>query len=54
MVCPGVDCTIKYTPEDIALATVTVLRRTVPVAVPGITVIKIKKYIHLYLSGGFY
>lgn len=42
MVCPGVDCKIKYTPEDIALATVTVLRRTVPVAVPGIT----------FLSGG--
>ena len=42
MVCPGVKCSIKYTPEDIALATVTVLRRTVPAAVPGIT----------FLSGG--
>ena len=42
MVCPGVDCPIKYTPEEIAMATVTVLRRTVPAAVPGIT----------FLSGG--
>lgn len=42
MVCPGVDCTTKYSPEEIAHATVTVLRRTVPAAVPGIT----------FLSGG--
>ncbi|KAL2914754.1 Fructose-bisphosphate aldolase 4, cytosolic [Polyrhizophydium stewartii] len=42
MVCPGADCKIKYTPADIARATVTVLRRTVPAAVPGIT----------FLSGG--
>eukprot|EP00842_Homolaphlyctis_polyrhiza_P001960 jgi/Hompol1/2765/HPOL_001547-RA len=42
MVCPGQDCPIKYTPADIARATVTVLRRTVPAAVPGIT----------FLSGG--
>ena len=42
MVCPGVDCPTKYTSEQIALATVTVLRRTVPAAVPGIT----------FLSGG--
>jgi fructose-bisphosphate aldolase class I len=42
MVCPGQDCKKKYTPEEIALATVTVLRRTVPAAVPGIT----------FLSGG--
>ena len=42
MVCPGQDCKIKYTPKDIALATVTVLQRTVPAAVPGIT----------FLSGG--
>jgi fructose-bisphosphate aldolase class I len=42
MVCPGQDCPKKYTPEDIAHATVTVLRRTVPAAVPGIT----------FLSGG--
>ncbi|KXS11791.1 fructose-bisphosphate aldolase [Gonapodya prolifera JEL478] len=42
MVCPGQDCPKKYTPQDIALATVTVLRRTVPPAVPGIT----------FLSGG--
>jgi len=42
MVCPGQDCPKKYTPEDIAKATVTVLQRTVPVAVPGVT----------FLSGG--
>jgi len=32
----GFDCKKKYTPEDIARATVTALQRTVPVAVPGI------------------
>ncbi|EGF80173.1 hypothetical protein BATDEDRAFT_35107 [Batrachochytrium dendrobatidis JAM81] len=42
MVCPGADCKTKYSPADIARATVTVLRRTVPAAVPGIT----------FLSGG--
>ena len=42
MVCPGVDCKTTYSPRDIACATVTVLRRTVPAAVPGIT----------FLSGG--
>lgn len=42
MVCPGIDCTTKYTPDQIAQATITVLRRTVPAAVPGIT----------FLSGG--
>jgi len=42
MVCPGVDCPKKYTPQDVAHATVTALRRSVPVAVPGIT----------FLSGG--
>ena len=42
MVCPGQDCPQKYSPADIAAATVHVLRRTVPAAVPGIT----------FLSGG--
>ncbi|KAH6590355.1 hypothetical protein BASA50_009330 [Batrachochytrium salamandrivorans] len=42
MVCPGADCKTKYSAVDIARATVTVLRRTVPAAVPGIT----------FLSGG--
>lgn len=41
-VCPGQDCKTKYSPEQIGQATVTVLRRTVPAAVPGIT----------FLSGG--
>ena len=42
MVCPGQSCPRKYTPEEIALATVQVLKRTVPAAVAGIT----------FLSGG--
>lgn len=42
MVCPGQGCATKYTPEEVAQATVAVLQRTVPVAVPGIT----------FLSGG--
>lgn len=42
MVTPGQSCSKKYTPQDIAKATVTALQRTVPAAVPGIT----------FLSGG--
>ena len=42
MVCSGQDCPTKYTSRDIALATVQVLKRTVPAAVAGIT----------FLSGG--
>jgi fructose-bisphosphate aldolase class I len=42
MVLPGYDCPKKYTPEDVARATVTVFQRTLPVAVPGVT----------FLSGG--
>ncbi|KAJ3221422.1 hypothetical protein HK099_003544 [Clydaea vesicula] len=42
MVCPGQDCKKSYTPREIGEATVVVLRRTVPCAVPGIT----------FLSGG--
>lgn len=42
MVCPGQDCPKKYTPEEVGRATLTVLQRTVPAAVPGIT----------FLSGG--
>ena len=42
MVLPGVGCTKKYAPEDVAKATVTVFQRTLPVAVPGVT----------FLSGG--
>ncbi|KAI9173176.1 hypothetical protein H9P43_007307 [Blastocladiella emersonii ATCC 22665] len=42
MVCAGVDCPTKYTPEEVGAATATVLRRTVPAAVPGVT----------FLSGG--
>jgi len=42
MVTPGQSCSERATPEQVALATVTALRRTVPAAVPGIT----------FLSGG--
>ncbi|VDM80789.1 unnamed protein product [Strongylus vulgaris] len=42
MVTPGQSCPKKATPEEVGLATVTALRRTVPAAVPGIT----------FLSGG--
>lgn len=42
MVTPGMSCPKRATAEEIALATVTALRRTVPPAVPGIT----------FLSGG--
>jgi len=42
MVTPGQSCAERATPEEIALATVTALRRTVPAAVPGVT----------FLSGG--
>uniref|UniRef100_A0A8C5DGM1 Fructose-bisphosphate aldolase n=1 Tax=Gouania willdenowi TaxID=441366 RepID=A0A8C5DGM1_GOUWI len=42
MVTPGHSCTKKYTPQEIAMATVTALRRTVPASVPGIC----------FLSGG--
>uniref|UniRef100_A0A8V0X7U8 Fructose-bisphosphate aldolase n=2 Tax=Gallus gallus TaxID=9031 RepID=A0A8V0X7U8_CHICK len=35
MVTAGHSCTKKYSPEEIAMATVTALRRTVPPAVPG-------------------
>ncbi|KAK2510596.1 fructose-bisphosphate aldolase B [Columba livia] len=42
MVTAGHSCTKKYTPQDVAVATVTTLLRTVPAAVPGIC----------FLSGG--
>ncbi|MCX7564598.1 fructose-bisphosphate aldolase, partial [Xanthomonadaceae bacterium XH05] len=42
MVTAGHSCTKKYTPQEVAMATVTALRRTVPAAVPGIC----------FLSGG--
>lgn len=42
MVTAGQSCPKKYTPQEVAHATVVALRRTVPAAVPGIT----------FLSGG--
>ena len=35
MVTAGHSCSTKYTPEEVAMATITALRRTVPPAVPG-------------------
>lgn len=35
MVTPGHSCSTKYSPEEVAMATVTAIRRTVPPAVPG-------------------
>nr|XP_057919446.1 fructose-bisphosphate aldolase B [Doryrhamphus excisus] len=42
MVTAGHSCAKKFTPQEVAMATVTALRRTVPAAVPGIC----------FLSGG--
>ncbi|CAL8236542.1 unnamed protein product [Boreogadus saida] len=42
MVTAGHSCTQKFTPEEVGMATVTALRRTVPSAVPGVC----------FLSGG--
>lgn len=42
MVTAGQQCSKKYTPEQVATATVTALSRTMPPAVPGVT----------FLSGG--
>ncbi|KAL3185918.1 hypothetical protein MRX96_028791 [Rhipicephalus microplus] len=42
MVTQGQSCTKKYSPQDVARATVTCLQRTVPPAVPGV----------VFLSGG--
>lgn len=42
MVTAGQSCPKKYTPQDIAKATVTALQRSVPAAVPGV----------VFLSGG--
>lgn len=35
MVTAGHSCSTKYTPEEVAMATITALRRTVPPAVTG-------------------
>lgn len=35
MVTAGHGCTKKFTPQEVAMATVSALRRTVPAAVPG-------------------
>eukprot|EP01096_Ripella_sp_DP13-Kostka_P012121 TRINITY_DN499_c0_g1_i1.p1 TRINITY_DN499_c0_g1~~TRINITY_DN499_c0_g1_i1.p1 ORF type:complete len:359 (+),score=166.12 TRINITY_DN499_c0_g1_i1:75-1151(+) len=42
MVCPGSSCPVAFTPEQVAQATVIVLKRTLPVAVPTVN----------FLSGG--
>lgn len=35
MVTAGHSCAKKFTPQEVAMATVTALRRTVPASVPG-------------------
>ena len=45
MVTAGQSCPKKFTPEQVALATVQALRRTVPVAVPG----NIWKLLHYFI-----
>jgi len=42
MITPGSNCSVKATPEEIGVATVTTLLRTIPGAMPGI----------MFLSGG--
>lgn len=52
MVTAGQSCKIKYSPEDVAKATVTALQRTVPPAVAGISYIYffIIIYIKIYVD----
>jgi len=42
MVTAGQSCTTKYTPEQVAAATVTALQRTLPVAVPGQSAVSLR------------
>lgn len=49
MVTPGHGCHTKYSAEEVAVATVTALRRTVPPAVTGYKITEIQDYIyHVY------
>lgn len=41
MVTPGHGCLTKYSAEEVAIATVTALRRTVPPAVTGMDMLKL-------------
>lgn len=47
MVTPGHSCQTKYSSEEIAMATVTALRRTVPPAVTGWALLKVNALIFL-------
>ena len=49
MVTPGADCPTRATAEQIAEATVTALRRTVPPAMPGNLMLSIINFFHLSL-----
>uniref|UniRef100_A0A8B9VDL3 Fructose-bisphosphate aldolase n=1 Tax=Anas zonorhyncha TaxID=75864 RepID=A0A8B9VDL3_9AVES len=51
MVTAGHSCTKKYSPEEIAMATVTALRRTVPPAVPG-QLPGVPRQVHPQRAGG--
>jgi len=55
MVTAGHSCTQKFTPQEVAMATVTALRRTVPSAVPGMCFLRGAKccVLHLQLGAGF-
>lgn len=50
MVTAGHSCTKKYTPQEVAMATVTALRRTVPTAVPGECQLFPSRIISVYLN----
>lgn len=45
MVTAGQACKTKYTPQDVARATITTFQRTVPVAVPGLSCCKYQSLI---------
>lgn len=47
MVTAGQGCTKKYTPQEVAIATVTTLRRRVPAAVPGLYFPEFQKHVYL-------
>ena len=50
MVTAGQSCATKYTPEQVALATVQALRRTVPAAVPGKSKLRQQSNCLIYIS----
>lgn len=49
MVTAGQSCPKKYTPQEVAIATVTTLRRRVPAAVPGLYFLEFQKHVVIVL-----